>query len=73
MAAAFARDISIGKANNSPFSSWLFRIQEDELTNKREDEGNIEQRSQQLISQAYYNKEGQLLGYVELSNGPAFG
>jgi len=70
---AFAKDISIGRANNSPFSSWLFSIQEDELTNKRENEGNIEQRSPQVVTQAYYNKEGQLLGYVELSNGPAYG
>jgi signal transduction histidine kinase len=72
-AVAFARDISIGRANNSPFSSWLFSIQEDELTSIREDERDVERRSQQVITQAYYNKQGQLLGYVELSNGPAYG
>ena len=25
------------------------------------------------MGQAYYNEKGQLLGYVELSNGPAYG
>lgn len=70
---AFAKDISIGRANNSPFSSWLFSIQEDELTSKRKDEEKIEQRSKQVITQAYYNKKGQLLGFVELSNGPVYG
>ena len=72
-AIAYAKDISIGRANDSPFSSWLFSIQEDELTSKPEDEGDVEQRSQQVITQAYYNEKGQLLGYVELSNGPVYG
>ena len=72
-AVAFAKDISIGRANNSPFSSWLFSNQEDELISRTEDVENIEQRSQQVITQAYYNEKEQLLGYVELSNGPAYG
>ena len=69
----YAKDISIGRANDSPFSSWLFSIQEDELTSIREVERDVERRSQQVITQAYYNKQGQLLGYVELSSGPAYG
>ena len=72
-AVVFAKDISIGRANNSPFSSWLFSIQEDELASKQGDEGDVERRSKQVITQAYYNEKGQLIGYVELSNGPAYG
>jgi len=70
---AYAKDISIGRANGSPFSSWLFSIYEDELASKPTEEWNLQQRSDQVVTQAYYDKNKQLIGYVELSNGPAFG
>jgi two-component system sensor histidine kinase MprB len=72
-AITYAKTIYIGRAKDSPFSSWLFSIQVDDLTNKLADEWEIERRSEQVIKQAYYNENGQLLGYVQLSNGPAYG
>ncbi len=70
---AFAKDISIGRANDSPFSSWLFSIQEYELASKTAEGGDVEQQSDQVVTQAYYDEKKQIIGYVELSNGPAYG
>ena len=70
---AYAKDISIGRANDNPFSSWLFSFQEDELASKPKDEWNVERRSDQVVTQAYYGENKQIIGYVELSNGPAYG
>ncbi len=70
---AYAKDISIGRANDNPFSSWLFSFQEGELASKPADEWNVERRSGQVVTQAYYDENKQIIGYVELSNGPAYG
>jgi len=72
-ASIYGKEFSIGRASSSPFSSWLFGVEEDDITSKLKEEWNTEHRSQQVITQAFYNQERQLVGYVELSNGPAFG
>lgn len=72
-AITFARTIYIGRSKGNPFSSWLFSIQPDDLTNKPADEREIGPRSDQVIKQAYYDENRQLLGYIELSKGPAYG
>jgi len=69
----YGSSFRIGRESESPFSSWLFSIEEEDLMDESEGEGESEQRSQQVITQAYYDENRQLLGYVELSNGPAFG
>jgi signal transduction histidine kinase len=72
-AITYARTIYISRAEGNPFSSWLFSIQPDDLRGKPADEREIERRSEQVITQAYYDEKKQLLGYVELSNGPSYG
>ncbi len=72
-ASVYGKEFSIGRASSSPFSSWLFGVEEDDITSKLKEEWNTEHRSQQVITQTFYNQERQLVGYVELSNGPAFG
>jgi len=69
----YGKTISIGRATDNPFSNWLFSIQVDELIDKPAVEWEVERRSEQVITQAYYDENKQLLGYVELSNGPAYG
>jgi signal transduction histidine kinase len=72
-AITYARIIYIGRAKGNPFSSWLFSIQPDDLSSKPANEREIGPRSDQVVKQAYYDENRQLLGYIELSNGPAFG
>jgi signal transduction histidine kinase len=67
------RGFLIGRESNSRFSSWFFSIREEDLMQEQGGKGESEQRSQQVITQAFYDSDQQLLGYVELSNGPAFG
>lgn len=72
-AITFARTIYIGREKSSPFSSWFFDINSDDLNSKPASVREIGPRSDQVIKQAYYDENRQLLGYVELSNGPAYG
>jgi len=69
----YQKDFTLARKDNRPFSSWLFSIQPDELSGTTIDEWDSQQRSQQVVTQAFYDGDGILLGYVELSNGPAFG
>lgn len=69
----YARTIFIGRAKDSQFSGWLFNIQPDELSSRPADEMELGPRSEQVVKQAYYDGKRQLVGYVELSSGPAFG
>jgi signal transduction histidine kinase len=69
----FAKEISIGRTSDSLFSSWLFNIQTDDLTSDPAQAWNLERRSDQVVTQAYYDEKGQLIGFVELSHGPAYG
>jgi signal transduction histidine kinase len=69
----YARTIYIGRAKDSPFSGWLFNVQPDDPSRKTADEREIGPRSEQVVKQAYYDGNRQLLGYVVLSSGPAFG
>jgi signal transduction histidine kinase len=72
-AITITRTISIGRGKRSPFSSWLFSIEPDDLSDKPTGEMAIGSRSDQVIRQAYYDESRQLLGYIELSHGPAYG
>jgi len=72
-ASLYGKTISISRATDNPFSNWLFSIQVDELVEKPASKWEIERRSDQVITQAYYDENKHLLGYVELSNGPAYG
>jgi signal transduction histidine kinase len=51
----------------------LFSIQEEDLMGESQEKAESGPRSQQVITQAYYDENDQIIGYVELSNGPAYG
>jgi len=63
-------DIFISREKGRLFSSWLVSIQEDIQTNGVVD---AEIRSDQVVTEAFYDENKQIVGYVELSNGPAYG
>lgn len=69
----YAKTIYIGRANGSPFSSWIFNFLPDDIGSKPGNGQEIGPRSSQVVTQAFYDKNQELLGYVELSSGPAFG
>jgi signal transduction histidine kinase len=72
-AISFSKTIYVGRVNRSPFSSWFFNLQPDDLDGKPAEETEIGRRSEQVVRQAYYDENKQLMGYIELSQGPAFG
>jgi signal transduction histidine kinase len=63
-------EIKIDRIDSNPISNWLFGIQQADL---KTEEKAVTPRSPQVITQPYFNQQGELVGYVELSNGPAFG
>lgn len=69
----FAKDIKVARKATRLFSGWLFSMQPGELDAAAFQEWEQETRSQQVVTQAFYDKEDVLQGYVELSNGPTFG
>jgi len=61
----------IGSAGGSPYSSFAIAVPGDDLTIEN---GALPiERSHQVVEQPYYGVQGELLGVVELSNGPAYG
>jgi len=72
-AITYSRTIYIGREKRNPFSGWVFNIQPDDLSSNPADEGAIGPRSEQVVKQAYYDEDRKILGFVELSNGPAYG
>jgi signal transduction histidine kinase len=62
-------EIFISRGKGSFFSSWLIRNQEDIQTSGVVDDI----RSDQVVTEAFYDKNKQIVGYVELSNGPTYG
>jgi signal transduction histidine kinase len=70
----YPKGIAISKIEGNPFINWLLRAEPEELEVKsRGEKGADKTRSQQVVRKAFYDDEGNLLGYVELSHGPAFG
>lgn len=69
----YPEDFSIARKGDRLFSGWLFSIQPEEVDATAPEEWEPETRSQQVVTQGFYNEDQVLLGYVELSNGPTFG
>lgn len=63
-------EIFIRREKGNLFSSWRIRLQEDNKTSGVVDD---ETRSNQVVTEAIYEEDKQIVGYVELSNGPAYG